>query len=196
MLTWVWIGIIAIVVVGAVLVVRQQSGTLSGNNPRRLRSLERTVFDLQIGDIVQYEGTDWVVEGQLTYDDSGFVWLEYLLQDGDRQRWLSVEEDDRLEVLWLEAVTHLDISGHPPAQMTINNITYHQVESGSARMTRQGTTLNRQAQACRYFDYTGPEATVLCVENWNGDMDITIGKQIRPSALTLLPGDGHRVYDP
>jgi Domain of unknown function (DUF4178) len=177
-------------------VLRQQSGTLSGSNPRRLRSLERTVFNLQIGDIVQYEGADWVVEGQLTYDDSGFVWLEYLLQDGDRQRWLSVEEDDRLEVLWLEAVTHLDISGHPPAQMTINNITYRQVESGSARMTRQGTTLNRQAQACRYFDYVGPEATVLCVENWNGDMDITIGKQIRPSALTLLPGDGRRVYDP
>jgi Domain of unknown function (DUF4178) len=197
MLIWVWIGIVMIVGLGWVLVMRQRHSQMIfwGGQRRSLPSLNRTVFNLQIGDIVQYDGADWVVEGQLTYHDQGYTWLEYLVQDGDRRRWLSVEEDDRVEVLWLETVTHLDISGTPPKQLQVDALTYHQVETGTAQMTRVGTTLNRRSQTCRYYDYAGPDGQALSVENWQGDVEVAIGHQIRPSALTLLPGDGRRVYE-
>jgi hypothetical protein len=96
----VWIGIIAIVSAGIVLFVLQQRGTLypGTGGSRHLPPVERTVFTLEIGDIVQYMDTDWVVEGRLTYEDNDYTWFEYLLQDGDRIRWLSVDEDDRVEV--------------------------------------------------------------------------------------------------
>lgn len=195
MLTWVWLGIIAIAVVGTIIVIRQRMALPHKKEQDALPSLHRTVFTLQIGDIVQYEGIDWVVEGRLTFDDSGYSWFEYMLQDNDTIRWLSVEEDDRVEVLWMEPAVNLDISGEPPAHITYAGTSYQQVEQGSARMTRIGTTMNKQGQRCRYFEYTAPNGQVLSVEDWDGDMEVSVGKRIRPSSLLLLPGDGRRVYD-
>jgi Domain of unknown function (DUF4178) len=196
MLTGVWIGIVVIVVLGIILVWRQQQGhslALTGQARSRLAP-GRLVFTLQIGDIVQFDGADWVVEDRLTYNDQGYTWLEYLVQDGDVQRWLTVEEDDRVTVLWLETVTHLDISGIPKKQIQVDGTTYRQIETGTATMTRLGTTLNRRSQTCRYYDYAGPDGRVLSIEDWQGDVEVALGYQIRPSILTLLPGDGRRVY--
>lgn len=197
MLMWLWIGIGAIAIVGVVLVVRQRQGKSLLGTPKQpeLPSLHRTVFSLQIGDIVQYLGTDWVVEGQLTFNDQGYTWMEYMVQDGNQVRWLSVEEDDRVEVCWMEPVTGLEISGTPPQQITYEGAVYELSESGTASMTRVGTTLNKQAQHCRYYDYLGDREQMLSVEDWNGDIEVSAGRQIRPSSLTLLPGDGRRVYD-
>lgn len=197
MLMWLWIGIGAIAIVGIVLVTRQRQGKplLGASNQPALPSLHRTVFSLKIGDIVQYLGGDWVVEGQLTFNDQGYTWTEYMLQDGDQVRWLSVEEDDRVEVCWMEPVTDLEISGIPPQQITYAATVYQLRESGTASMTRIGTTLNKQAQRCQYYDYSGDRDQLLSVENWNGDIEVSVGQQIRPSSLTLLPGDGRRVYD-
>ncbi|MDX2245102.1 MAG: DUF4178 domain-containing protein [Leptolyngbyaceae cyanobacterium bins.302] len=195
MLTWVWIGIIAIVLVGIFIVIQQRIALPGKKEQQALPSLQRTIFTLQIGDIVQYEGADWVVEGRLTFDDNGYSWFEYMLQDGDHVRWLSVEEDDRVEVCWMETASNLDISGNPPQRITHNGITYEKVEQGVARMQRIGTTLNKQAQICRYFEYSAANNQVLSVENWNDDIEVSVGRQIRPSSLTLLPGDGRRVYD-
>ncbi|NJP10799.1 MAG: DUF4178 domain-containing protein [Leptolyngbyaceae cyanobacterium RU_5_1] len=196
-MTWIWIGIVAIAVIGTVLVIRQRQGkALTGRAERQaLPPLQRTVFTLQIGDIVQYDGGDWVVEGRLTFDDNGYTWFEYMLQDRDEVRWLSVEEDDRVDVFWMEPVTDLEISGEPPKQLTYAGTIYQRGESGTVRMTRIGTTLNRQAQRCRYFDYSGSNDQVLSIEDWDGEFEITAGRRIRPSALSLLPGDGRRVYD-
>ena len=52
------------------------------------RSGELTLFDLSVGDIVQHELTDWVVEDRLVYRQGDFSWLEFLLRDEDRSLWL------------------------------------------------------------------------------------------------------------
>ena len=63
-----------------------------GSNPRPSSSGTRqpTVFTLQLGDIVQYDNIDWVIEDKLTYNDDGWEWIEYLIQDGDRSGFLHV----------------------------------------------------------------------------------------------------------
>lgn len=195
MLTWIWIGVIAIAVIGGYLLIRQNRNTLRPTPiTPELAPLERTVFSLQIGDIVQYLDTDWFVEGKLTYNSSGYTWLEYLLQDQDRIRWLSVEEDDQVEVSFLEPVQGLDIPGTPPNSLPYNGVTYQLDESGTAQMTREGSTLNRQGEFCHYYDYQGPSGERLSIEDWGDEREVTQGKRIRPSALTLLPGDGRHVY--
>ncbi|HEY9648811.1 MAG TPA: DUF4178 domain-containing protein, partial [Chroococcidiopsis sp.] len=151
------------------------------------------------------------VEGQLTYDSHGYIWIEYLLQDADQIRWLSVEEDDRVEVCWLKPVQGLEISHTPPAQITVAGVNFQLQELDTAQMTHLGATLNRRAQQCRYFDYSSVDGSadsfaesgananadqqVLSIEDWGGEFEITMGYQIRPSALVLLPGDGRHVYD-
>ncbi|PSP18957.1 MAG: DUF4178 domain-containing protein, partial [Cyanobacteria bacterium QS_8_64_29] len=111
MLWFVWLVIAGIVVVGILLVVRRARPPAA---PKQSPLLERTVFDLQLGDIVQYFETDWVVEGWLTYRQDGFSWCKYLLQDGERIRWLSVEEDDVVRVAWLAPTKALSFEREPP----------------------------------------------------------------------------------
>jgi Domain of unknown function (DUF4178) len=191
----VWLGIILVISVGIVVFVLQQKGLLfAGNNQKELPSLERTIFNIQIGDIVQYMSTDWVVEGHLTYNVNGYTWCEYMLQDGDRINWLSVEEDDRVEVALLESTNQLDISQTPPKQLNFAGDTYRCVDSGTARMTRKGTIQKRVAARCHYFDYEGPSNKVLSIEVWDGEVEVTVGELINPRSLLILPGDGKKVY--
>ncbi|NJK29562.1 MAG: DUF4178 domain-containing protein [Acaryochloris sp. SU_5_25] len=195
-MTYLWLFIIIMGILGIVLYFRQQSGKSLGAAPQTpaLPSLDRTVFTLEIGDIVQHLETDWVVEGKLVYNDQGYTWLEYLLQDGSRRQWLFVEEDDVVEVALLEATSLLEVGTQPPPQITFANELYHLKESGTAQMTRQGSTLNRNAERCQYFDYQGSNHKILSIENWDGDIEVTAGQIIHPSILTLLPGDGRRIY--
>ncbi|MEM7727070.1 MAG: DUF4178 domain-containing protein [Cyanobacteria bacterium P01_A01_bin.45] len=191
----VWLGFIVVVVIGVTLFVLQQQGKLPGSSSQKeLPSLQRNIFNLQIGDIVQYMDRDWVVEGKLTYNDDGYSWFEYLLQDDNDIRWLSVDEDDVVEVSFLEPTTQLEVSQTPPDKITFNNDTYRCVESGTAKMSRQGTTLRRLAQRCQYFDYESTNQKVLSIEVWEGEVEVTVGHQINPRSLSLLPGDGGRVY--
>ncbi len=191
----IWLGVIVIVAGGAYLLVLQQRGTLPGSKPKELPSLKRNVFNLQIGDIVQHMGIDWVVEGKLTYTVDEYFWCEYMLQDDDEIRWLSVDEDDTVEVALLEASDRLDVSQTPPPrQLNFADENYKCVDSGVASMTREGTVQRRTASRCQYFDYDGSGNKVLSIEVWDGETEVTVGHRINPRSLTILPGDGNRVY--
>jgi hypothetical protein len=197
MLIWIWIGIGLLAIGGIGLIIWQsQRGSFIGSAAKESPSLRRTVFTLQLGDIVQFAGLDWVVEGQLMFRQGSYDWFEYMLQDGDRVAWLAVEEDDGLDLCWMETVTDLELKSDPPQNVTYQGVTYQKNESGVASMTRIGTTLNKRAERCHYFDYAAPNSDLrLAIEIWDGDVEVSVGRRIRPSALTLLPGDGRRVYE-
>jgi hypothetical protein len=191
-----WFIVIIIIAVSVTVLVMQQKGMiLTGKNSPELPSGERNVFNLQIGDIVEYVGRDWVVEGRLIYEEEGTSWLEYMLQDGSDIRWLSVEEDDIVQVFFLETNHTLDITDSPPKQLNFAKDTYRLVNSGLADMRQEGTILRRNAQKCQYFDYKGSESKVLCVEFWGEEIEVTVGERVNPRSLRILPGDGKRVYD-
>ncbi len=160
----------------------------------------RTLFNLGIGDIVQCDGRDWVVEDRLLYDEDGFQWLEYLLRDGPEARWLAVCEDDWLELSWLEAAPsalarHLAAGPTPfPQQIHWDGLTYERREEGRASASSSARTMNRHLTSCRFADYEAEGQRLLSVERWDAETDVTIGHRIDPSALTLLPGDGRSVY--
>ncbi|NJK34959.1 MAG: DUF4178 domain-containing protein [Oscillatoriales cyanobacterium SM2_2_1] len=161
----------------------------------RGRSRRLNLFNLEIGDFVQHFGVDWAVEGKLTYNDGGDIWLEYMLQDGDRLCWLSVEEDDALEVTLTTTVNDLDVRSDPPDRLTYGDLEYRLVESGTATMTRIGNLRSRPAERCRYYDYEGESYRVLSIEDWGGDIEVSVGQKIPPNSVTLLPGTGQSVYN-
>jgi hypothetical protein len=188
---------------GAVLLVQR----LRRRPAASLPALERTFFNLRVGDIVQLDGRDWVVEDQLVYEESGEQWLEYLLRDGADLRWLCVEEDDWLEVSWLdpapaELVRQIRAGDHPrPKTLSWEGITYELRERGRASLSSSARTLNRRVGFCHYGDYEGAEDRVLSVEIWGqGDaanpeeIEVTLGRRINPALVGLLPGDGRSVY--
>lgn len=193
MLALFWIGIIVIVAI-AIFFVANQGRLQPQETPQGLPALERNLFNLEVGDIVQYGGEDWVVEGRLTYYEGGYSWFDYLLQESDRIRWLSVAEDDIVEVAWMESTTALELSGEPPRQITFDGESYRRVGEGVARMSRIGTMRRQPPENCRYFDYEGPGDKVLSVEDWDGELEVSVGRSINPRELSLLPGTGGSVY--
>ena len=98
------------------------------------------------------------------------------------------------EVALLEVTTDLELGAEPPRQITYLGDAYRRVEAGVAVMSRIGQTRQRRAEKCRYFDYEGPDDKVLSVEIWSDEPEVTVGKRIRPSSLTILPGQGRSVY--
>lgn len=166
----------------------------------------RTLFSLRQGDIVQFDGRDWVVEDRLLYDDDGFQWLEYLLQDGPERRWLSVVEDDWLELGWLEPVPRQGVeelaglARRFPPRLRWEGITYQLRETGSATLTASSRAMNRRPEGCRYGDYEADGGRLLTVEIWAGGNDqpgaveLSLGRRIDPALVSLLPGDGRSVY--
>jgi hypothetical protein len=190
---WIFAIVILVVVAIALILVLPQKNT-SAQSRQEKPSQRRSLFNLQVGDIVQYRTEDWVVEGVLTYNDGGFDWVGYLLQEGDRICWLSVEDDDLVEVTVQTPVQDLYLQARPAEEIRYKDINYQLTDTGTASMTRVGNTLQRQAQTCRYFDFSGPENQILSVEDWDGDWEVTYGEKILVNDLVLLPGEGKSVY--
>ena len=199
-MTWLIVLGLAAAAVFIITLLGNQNGTPSSRGSNRSNRRQyppdstAILFDLHIGDVVQYFDEDWIVEGKMTYNDDGFVWMEYLLQIGDRISYLSVEEDDVLETAMLESVKDLDISGDPPQELTYQGNDYRLEEASNATMTRLTSTGQRTAENCNYYDYVGPNGLVLSIEDWGGKREISAGQSVPPRSLTVLPGDGESVY--
>src|SRR4051812_46655919 len=67
---------------------KARAAELSGTTPPELEAADRTVGTLQVGDIVQHLGTDWLVEGVLTLSEDGHGTRLYRLADGADERFL------------------------------------------------------------------------------------------------------------
>ena len=160
---------------------------------------ERTLFTLQIGDVVQYQGRDWIVETIYRYQQDQFEWIEYLLRDNYDVAWLVVVEDDWLEVSWLTPVDEeqLHIKLPPPRYINHEGTYYSLRERGEARYSTEGRA-NNQAGSCLFYDYEAKDGLVLSLEVYDskneGGLDINAGEKIDSRDLSLLPGDGRSVY--
>ena len=165
----------------------QANGT--GLAPRQLEVDDgtRTVQNIRLRDIVSYLGQDFIVEGVLRYDDDGWPWVTYMLVDGEDVRWLSVEEDDKLEVsLWEEI--DKPFGGDPPEFVEVRGIRFRMVEKGKARVTQEGETGKRQGLSVRYYDYESDGDEMLSVETWGSDTEVSFGYEIDPYGLDIFPG--------
>ena len=181
------LGGLAVLVGGGVAVVMKA-------NPRRALPAARgapTVFNLRTGDVVQHLGTDYIVESTVTYREHGLTWHSHLLGGGGAgDRWLAVEEDDRVTIALVEEVEDLPLgAGEPPATLEYRGASFQQREGGEAQASRlMQSTGKEQTVTCRYWDYEGPGDQVLFVEDWPGEREVTWGRKISAAALNLMPG--------
>ena len=194
MLTLVWIGIILVVAVTFFLIIRQPQ-LQSVSHQEIIASGERSLFTIQVGDIICYEGDDWCVEGRVIYDASGYNWIEYLLFNGTESRWLSIEQEDLIEVLWFQPINSLNVNSNPQQELNFNGNLYRCIESGKATIKREGNTQNKQESICTYYDYESEDNRVLAIEIWGNEIEVMAGKKIPPRSFDILPGDGKSIYN-
>jgi hypothetical protein len=182
---------------------------------RRRPALRRspTLFDLELGDLVQFDGRDWFVENRLQYNEDDFCWLEYLLRDGSSQGWLSVEEDDWLELSWFEAcpttepLPRIGWLQEFPQQLSWQGRDYHLQGQGKARLESSLRVTAQPQETCRYGDYAAEDGGLLALELWPqgrgqgpnsnaGELELSLGRRLEPASVAVLPGDGRSVYRP
>jgi uncharacterized protein DUF4178 len=156
------------------------AATVGGTDVRALRP----------GDVVMFESRDWIVEGTVRFDEGGFTWAEHRLVDGGDSIWLSVEDDDGLEVVVWERVTGVALE---PGAATLahGGVDYALDERGRASFTSEGATGAPGGGRMEYADYEAGDRR-LAFERYSEDSswEISVGRVVPEHALDIYPAGG------
>ena len=188
---------VALIVAGVVVYVRgrrAQAG-VGGGGERGLPAAPAAtpssgVHTLKLGDVVNHDGADWIVEGTIRLVQDGFVWQEHRLVDGERSLWLSVEDDEGLEVVVWERAPETGLE--PGAeQLSHEGVSYELEERGKADFTAEGSTATATSGRAEFVDYAAGEKR-LSFERYGEDAgwEVGLGIVISEHALDIYPSRG------
>jgi hypothetical protein len=153
-------------------------------------STDGPVAGLGVGAVVSHGGHDYVVRGEIRFDEDGYVWKEYHLDAGsDVRTWLSVDLSDGTDVgFWnaVEAPGDLEPKG---GAVTFEGRTYKKVESGRAAFTSTGTTGLPASGVAEFADYKAEGGRLLGFERWSkdGSWEVSTGTAIAAHLLEIYP---------
>lgn len=142
---------------------------------------------IKVGDVVAHDGRDFLVRGTLALDEDGYAWQEHHLDDSDTRRWLSVEDDEELEIVLWERVDAPDLQPGP-TDLTYEGTAFRRKEQGSARFTASGATGTAPSGTVEYADYSAGDRH-LSFERFGseGDWEIGIGRTVNERELDIYP---------
>lgn len=151
------------------------------------RALHGDVRRLAPGDVVNYEGTDFIVDRTMRFDEDGFTWDEHLLEDavGGRKLWLSVEDDDGLEVAVYERVDGADLTPDA-AEVTLGGTTFRRDERGQASFrTRRVGDAAGESGTVEYADYAAGDELLAFERYGTGSWEVSRGRRISEHVLDV-----------
>jgi len=142
---------------------------------------------LKVGDVVNYEGGDFIVEGTLRFDQGGFRWQEHRLVDGPKSMWLSVEDDEGLEIVAWERLRGAALDPGP-GTLEHAGVTFELDERGHANFTSEGTTGAPGGGKAEFVDYAKGDQR-LSFERYGSDggWEISAGRIISEHTLDIYP---------
>lgn len=185
---------VALIVAGIVVYVRGRGRVPAAGAPSLGASrTEPTAGDIRAlkpGDVVNYDGGDFIVEGTLRLEQDGFRWAEHRIVDGERSHWLSVEDDEGLEVVvWNRARSGTLQPG--PASLEHEGITYALDERGRANFTAEGSTATAGGGRVEFVDYEAGDRR-LSFERYGDEAgwEMGTGRVISEHVLDIYPGRG------
>lgn len=180
-----------------VTVVRNRQRTAAGASRPALqpmspvdeqRALHGDVRRLGPGDVVHHEGTDFLVDRTVDFDEDGFRWTEHLLLDsvGGRKLWLSVEDDEGVEVAVWERVAGAALD---PDARTVEHqgVTYEREESGRASFVVRDQGGERERGTMQYADFQHGDLLLGFERFGSGDWEVSTGTKVPEHALDVYP---------
>lgn len=160
--------------------------------------LERTMRDLRTGDILSYEGRDYLVEGVVQYDEDGHKWCAGRMVDVDDVRWLVVgmERGGSLVTRMVKEDESVEIEGFPPEVLLVGEHRFSLDKRGTATARMTGDTGLGTAPAegiesverCRWWLYETPGDATMIVEQWGNTYRVLRGEKIGPGLIDMMPG--------
>ena len=205
----IWFLLVLLAMIGGAtavgLAVNERRKSLPGGGgpaalPSGDRSIERTVRDLRVDDVLTIDGKDFLVEGLINYDEDGHRWLGGRVADGADVRWLIIGIEragsSALRLLTQDETTQ--ITGYPPEVLVIGELRYALDKRGAATCALHGDLGSLGAlkkdrpdghvERARWWLYTAPGDDTLLLEQWGSDYRVLRGKKIGDSTIELIPG--------
>ncbi|HTM21340.1 MAG TPA: DUF4178 domain-containing protein [Kofleriaceae bacterium] len=163
--------------------------------------VERGIDDLRVGDVVQYDSRDFLVEGLVSYDEDGHRWSASRIVDAADVRWVIVglgRAGTRASVRMVKVDPDIELSGYPPEAIDAAGIRFALENRGTASAKLAGdlgdlpgkrTETNLETiERCRWWRYEGPGTDTLVVEQWGGEYRALRGERVPDGVLELIPG--------
>ena len=151
---------------------------LFGKKEEEPKPFSRTVLDLSMGYIFEYDLRTWEVTGEYEYDwgDEEFS-KEYKVSDGKDSFYLSVDEDDEIELLWCEKVPmrklgaeiakNISDGSAPPETIIYEGKSYFLDEESPGYFNDLTKGKNDDWQEFIAWDYYNEDETLnLTIEQW------------------------------
>lgn len=149
----------------------------------------KDLLHLQPGDILSIDNIDHKVDGVLRFNDHGWHWVEYKLKEGLNTLWLSVEQDDELEISLYQEVVALTVD--PPKVYEYKGITYYLQEGSDAIIAEVMGNINvvkgEEIDYYEYCDETGKK--LLSIEIWDGECEMSTGKWLQDYNIEIYPNN-------
>jgi hypothetical protein len=188
--------VVVLVVVAGIGVLMSRRGA-GGDRPAlpvrtpedEQRALHGDVRRLAPGDVVAYEGTDYVIDRTMRFDEDGFRWDEHFLTDAvsGRKLWLSVEDDEGVEVAVYERVQGAALEPDA-AEVTHESTTYRRDERGRARYTTDTTAgTPGESGTVEYADYVAGDRLLAFERYGTGSWEVSTGQRISEHVLDVYP---------
>lgn len=162
--------------------------------------LERTVRDVRVDDVLTIDGSDFLVEGTIGYDEDGHRWTGARVVDGSNVQWLivGIERAGSGAVRLLTHDESTQISGYPPEVLVIGELRYALDKRGAATCSLRGDlgalgALKKDrpdghVERVRWWLYTAPGDDTLLLEQWGSDYRVLRGKKVSDGTIELIPG--------
>jgi hypothetical protein len=143
---------------------------------------------LHLKDVVSYLGSDYLVEGLVSYRVAERKLVLARLVDRDRVLWMEpllADMDDR--VLFLEEVQGLDINTPPPRNILYKDRSYLPTFAGAAEVVVSGRTPGRTSGTCELWRYRAAGDFFLQIEAWPDGLVVLAGPSAHRGMLEVLP---------
>lgn len=186
---------------GLVLAAARRRELAAGETPKQLgdgsEDGERGFRNIRVGDIVQQEGEDYLVEGVIAFDEDGHRWRAARLTDGENDRWLYVgmERMGSTSKRFLELDENLEVSGFPPQVMTVGKARYALEKRGNATAKVSGDVGSlpgteslgpESVFRCRWWRYEAPGDATMVIEEWAGEFRALRGSEVGDTDLEMM----------
>jgi hypothetical protein len=157
----------------------------------RRRSLrapaERTPTTIQVGDVVQHLGSDYLVEGVLTLSEDGRGARLYRLFDDGAERFLYAKQGNH-DPLLLAPAAGLVLEGGPPESIEHQQQPFRLTSRVQAAVVRVGSIGERKlGDRVRVHEYAGPGPARLLLLDWGERIESFAGERVAPHLLDILP---------
>lgn len=173
---------------------------LFGGKKEEPNPFGRTPMDLDQGFIFEYDMQNWEVMAVYEYDwgNEDFS-KEFKVSDGTNTYYLTVEEDDEIEMTWCQKIPLNQIEGNiaqqieanerPPETLVYEGETYYLDEESAGYFHEKGTDEEAWAEFMVWDYYNKNESHNISIEQWGPrSFEASHGKVLKNHEISdILP---------